>query len=306
MDILCVGELLVDFIGAQHGKTIATTNTYNRFLGGSTANLAVNANKIGLAVDLAASVGDDGLGKYLLDELTNFGLSTAHITKIPNQPTSLVFVTKSNETPDFVPVRGADAHISEPQINDDLINKAKVFHTSCFALSQEPARSIIMDKATKASILGCKLSIDINYAAEIWSNKTEAIDVIKIYCSLNPLVKISEDDAKRLFGDVASHSDIFSLLHSYGANVVCLTLGSEGAMLAHKGKDTFHKPAIKINKAVDVTGAGDAFWSGFLYGYIKNHNLEQCISFGLKLAHIKLQHVGPIPEFINLANPKII
>ena len=93
-----------------------------------------------------------------------------------------------------------------------------------FRLAQVVSSFANSFKATKASILGCKLSIDINYAAEIWSNKTEAIDVLKTYCSLNPLLKISEDDAKRLFGDVASHSDIFSLLHSYGADVVCLTL----------------------------------------------------------------------------------
>ena len=140
MDILCVGEILVDFIGAQFGKTIATTESYNRFLGGSTSNLAFNANTIGLSVDLVASVGDDGLGQYLLDELNVFGLSTAHITKVPNQPTSLIFVSRSNETPDVVPVRVSDKHISDLQISDFTINNATVFHNSCFALSQEPAR----------------------------------------------------------------------------------------------------------------------------------------------------------------------
>ena len=301
MDILCVGEILVDFIGAQYGKTIASTESYNRFLGGSTANLAVNANTIGLAVDLVASVGNDGLGQFLLDELTDFGLSTAHITKISSQPTSLIFVSRSNETPDFVPVRGADAHILDTQISDDIINKVKVFHTSCFALSQEPARSVIMRKAKQAFVSGCKLSIDINYATEIWPDKEQAVAFIKAYCAFNPLVKISADDAKRLFGDVASYNDIFTLFHSYGADVVCLTLGSEGVMLAQKGKGAFHKPAIKINEVIDVTGAGDAFWSGFLYGYIKNHDFEQCVSNGLKLAHIKLQHVGHIPESTSLS-----
>ena len=301
MDILCVGEILVDFIGAQYGKTIATTESYNRFLGGSTANLAVNANTIGLAVDLVASVGNDGLGQFLLDELTDFGLSTAHITKISSQPTSLIFVSRSNDTPDFVPVRGADPHILDTQISDDTINKVKVFHTSCFALSQEPARSVIMRKAKQAFASGCKLSIDINYATEIWPDKEQAVAFIKAYCAFNPLVKISADDAKRLFGDVASYNDIFTLFHSYGADVVCLTLGSEGVMLAQKGKGDFHKPAIKINEVIDVTGAGDAFWSGFLYGYIKNHDFEQCVSNGLKLAHIKLQYVGHIPESTSLS-----
>jgi len=249
---------------------------------------------------LVASVGSDGLGQYLLDELNSFGFNTSYVGKNLNQTTSLIFVSRSENTPDFLAVRGADAYILEPQISDDTINRAKVFHTSCFALSQEPARSVIMRKAKKASELGCKLSIDVNYAIEIWPDKLEAIKFIKSYCALNPLVKISADDAKRLFEDDASYNDIITLFHNYGADVVCLTLGSEGVMLAQKGKEIFHKPAIKINAVIDVTGAGDAFWSGFLYGYIKNHDFEQCVSFGLKIAHIKLQHVGHIPESSSL------
>ena len=303
MDILSVGEILVDFIGEQYGKSIAETENYTRLLGGSSANLTVNANTIGLDVTLVASVGNDGLGQYLLDELNSFGCNTSYVAKISNQPTSLIFISRSNNTPDFIPIRGADAYIAEAQINNELVQKAKVFHTSCFALSQEPARSVIMRKAKLAFESGCKLSIDINYATEIWPNKEEAVKFIKAYCAFNPLVKISADDAKRLFGDVDTYNNIFPLFHSYGADTVCLTLGGEGVILAQKGKKSIHKPAIKLNKVVDVTGAGDAFWSGFLYGYIKNHDMEQCVLFGLKLAHIKLQNVGHIPEFTSLVTP---
>lgn len=303
MDILSVGELLVDFIGDHYGKSIAETENYTRLLGGSAANLAVNANTIGLDVALVASVGNDGLGQYLLDELDSFGCNTSYVAKISNQPTSLIFISRTDDTPDFIPVRGADAHISELQIKNVIIEKARIFHTSCFALSLEPARSGIMRKAKLAFESGCKLSIDINYATEIWPNSEEAVKFIKAYCAFNPLVKISADDAKRLFGDVDIYNEIFTLFHSYGADTVCLTLGGEGVILAQKGKKSIHKPAIKLNKVVDVTGAGDAFWSGFLYGYIKNHGMEQCVLFGLKIAHIKLQNVGHVPKFTSLSIP---
>lgn len=303
MDILCVGEILVDFIGAQNGKSIATTESYNRFLGGSPANVAVNAKRIGLDVSLVASVGNDGFGRFLSEKLVKLELSIANLLVVSKHNTSLIFVSRSNNTPDFIPIRGADAYIAEAQINHELVQKARVFHTSCFALSQEPARSVIMRKAKLAFESGCKLSIDINYATEIWPNQEEAVKFIKAYCAFNPLVKISADDAKRLFGDVDNYNDIFPLFHSYGADTVCLTLGGEGVILAQKGKKFIHKPAIKLNKVVDVTGAGDAFWSGFLYGYIKNHDMEQCVLFGLKLAHIKLQNVGHVPEFTSLVTP---
>ena len=303
MDILCVGEILVDFIGDQHGKSISETESYTRLLGGSTTNLAVNAKRLGLDVSLVASIGSDGLGQYLNDELENFGLSTTQLNKTATHPTSLIFVSRSNDTPDFVPIRGADAHILENQVSNEALNKASVFHTSCFALSKEPARSTIMNKAMEAFDLGCKLSIDINYSPKIWSDRNEAIAVIKAYCNLNPFVKISADDTKRLFGETISNEEIFTFFHSYGADTVCLTLGSKGVMLSQKGKEIIYKPAISLVNVIDVTGAGDAFWAGFLYGYIKKHNMEQCVSFGFELAYIKLQHVGHLPENTTLTIP---
>ena len=74
-------------------------------------------------------------------------------------------------------------------------------------------------------------------------------------------------------------------------------------MLSQKGKEIIYKPAISLVNVIDVTGAGDAFWAGFLYGYIKKHNMEQCVSFGLELAYIKLQHVGHLPENTTLTIP---
>ena len=303
MDILCVGEILVDFIGDQYGKSISKTKSFSRYLGGSTANLAVNAKRIGLDVNLVAAIGNDGLGKYLHNELVKFGLKTTHIAQLTSHPTSVIFVSRSNDTPDFLPVRGADTYISEKLIDDKLLSNTTVFHTSCFALSKEPARSVIMRKAKQAYMRGCKLSIDINYSQKIWNDKAEAIHFIKEYCALNPLVKISADDTKRLFGNTISYEDAFSLFHSYGADTVCLTLGSKGVILAEKEKKLITKPAISVSKVIDVTGAGDAFWSGFLFGYIKNYAPEQCVSFGLNLAHIKLQHVGHLPKNTNVTLP---
>ena len=81
---------------------------------------------------------------------------------------------------------------------------------------------------------------------------------------------------------------------------VCLTLGSNGVKLAQKRKETIALPAIKVEKIVDATGAGDAFWSGFLFAYIKEKPMEQCLEIALKLAALKLQNIGRLPNNINV------
>ena len=299
IDILCVGEVLIDFIGHQSGVLINETRDYHRYLGGSPANVAMNSARLGLDAVMVATVGDDGLGEYILERLGEIRVNTNQIKKIEHEPTSVIFVSRSDSTPDFIPFRKADSNITEDQIPKELLLNTNIFHTTCFALSKDPAQSTILRKAEEAFNLGCKLSIDVNYARKLWSSQDEALKVIKAYCKFNPLVKISEDDMLRLFEQKLPHDDIFGFFHTQGIDTVCLTLGSKGVKLSQKGGKVIELPAIKIN-VVDATGAGDAFWSGFLFAYIKEKPIEKCLEVALQLAALKLQNVGRLPDNINI------
>jgi fructokinase len=125
----------------------------------------------------------------------------------------------------------------------------------------------------------------------------EAKRSISEYCSLDPLIKVSQDDVDRLFGEGMSHEDIFSHLHGLGARMVCLTLGKDGAKLSEQGTDVIKLSALKVDKIMDATGAGDAFWSGFLFATLEGKSKEERLKTGLKMAAIKLQNVGRIPDF---------
>ena len=300
INILCVGEVLVDFIGHQNNVLINETRDYHRYLGGSPANVAMNCKRLGLSSTLVSTVGNDGFGEYIFKRLEEIGISTSNIKISENKSTSVIFVSKSNGTPDFMPYRNADYQISEDQITTEILSQTKIFHTTCFALSKNPAQTTILKKAEEAYKKGCKLSIDINYAKELWDTKKEALQVIKNYCQFNPLIKISEDDMLRLFETALPHQEIFDFFHNLGVETVCLTLGSEGVKLSQKGKDIIQLPAIKIEKVMDTTGAGDAFWSGFLFAYIKEKSIEECLQIALKLAALKLQNVGRLPNNINI------
>ena len=300
IDILCVGEVLVDFIGHQEGVLINETRDYHRYLGGSPTNVAMNATRLGLKTILIASVGKDGFGSYVTDRLGNAGIQTNHIAVLKKKSTSVIFVSRSDGTPDFIQYRSADCCISEEQISTEILSQTKIFHTTCFALSKNPAQETILKKAKEAHDLGCKLSIDVNYAKKLWKSQKEAFEVIKTYCQFNPLIKISEDDMLRLFEKELPHEEIFEFFHNQGVEIICLTLGSKGVKLSQKGNDILQMPAIKIAKVLDSTGAGDAFWSGFLFAYIREKSLEESLNIALKLAALKLQNIGRLPDNINI------
>jgi fructokinase len=301
-DIICVGEVLIDFIGHEMNTSINRTKDFHRFLGGSPTNVAVNCARLGLKSVLVATCGQDGLGDYIVRKLKSNDVVTTQIRKIETAPTSVIFVSKSTQTPDFIPYREADSYIDEAQVPDDLLENAKVFHTTCFALSRNPARKTILERAKKAKSLGLKLSIDINFSERIWPDREEAKQVLQEYLSLNPWVKLSEDDCYRLFAEVKSEDAIFEYFHQMGAETICLTKGKNGVVLSDIHQGLFFQEANYIEEIKDTTGAGDAFWTGFLFAQLHHKSLEESITMAQKLAGIKLQNVGRLPDNIQISN----
>lgn len=300
IDIICIGEVLIDFIGHEINTSINRTKDYHRFLGGSPTNVAVNSSRLGLHSILVASCGQDGLGDYVIRKLKANKVNTDFIGKSDTVPTSVIFVSKSTETPDFIPYRQADCEIFENQLPDEIIANAKIFHTTCFALSKNPARQTILNRAKKAAALGLKLSIDINFSERIWPDREEAKHVLKEYLSNDPLVKLSEDDCYRLFASVKSEEFIFDYFHKMGVSTICLTKGKNGVVVSDVEKGLFFQKAIPIEEIKDTTGAGDAFWTGFLFAQLNQYDLNTSITIAQKLASIKLQNVGRLPDDINI------
>ena len=225
---------------------------------------------------------------------------TDHIRKSDVAPTSVIFVSKSTDTPDFRAYRQADCEIYEDQLPDGIIESAKIFHTTCFALSKNPARQTILNRARKAKELGLKLSIDINFSEKIWPDREEAKLILKEYLANDPLVKLSEDDCYRLFAETKSEEYIFDYFHGLGVTTICLTKGKNGVVVSDLNNGLFFQKALEIHEIKDTTGAGDAFWTGFLYAQIQNKTVEESMSIAQKLAAIKLQNVGRLPDNINL------
>ncbi len=297
--LLAVGELLMDVIGTEIKNNLFDSHFFEKFQGGSPANLAANMARLGQKVAIVSAVGQDNFGQFLIDEVSKLGIDTSLIQQV-SEPTSIVMVSRTTATPDFIAYRTADKEILAEALPNSLLEKAAILHTTCFALSKKPAQSTIVEAAQRMSNIGGQLSIDCNYAPSIWPNRTEAWSIIKAYVSHGAMVKLSEDDAERLYGFEKNQDEIIADFHGFGAKLVCFTLGGKGAWISYEnGKKRFFVAPKKI-EVVDATGAGDAFWSGFLTGVLQKKDMETCAKMASEMAAKKLVHKGPLPSKVFL------
>lgn len=298
IDILSVGELLIDMISTDFAETMDEAEMFKRIPGGSPANLCMNMKRLGNNVRLVSTVGKDDMGNYLISYLKNLGLETTSLRQT-SVPTTLILVTRSKNVSNFEAYRGADCRISANQLNERLLDEVAIFHTTCFALSKKPAQTNILRGARIAAGLGCQLSIDVNYAQKIWDNQKEAQRIVAEFCSHGAFVKCSEVDWERLYNSKLTDAEAAARhFIKLGAKDACITLGGEGCLVASAEQGAHFLPSRKV-EVKDTTGAGDAFWSAYLTARLDGYDILSAAKAGRRMAELKLAHFGPLPTIVD-------
>ncbi|MDM8519870.1 sugar kinase [Anaerolineales bacterium HSG6] len=298
-DVLTIGETLVDFISTEE-----TTNgllgaaNFGKYLGGSPANIAVYVSKLGGKSAIISKTGIGVFGQFLKGELQYHGVNTDYMIMDHRVHTSFIFVSRSQATPDFEPYRNGDYKLTPQEVAVDAISRAKVVHASTWGPSREPCRSAIKKAFWLAKDQGKIVSFDPNYSPIIWPDYQEAQQVLREIYRYATITKPSLDDAQRLFGAGHTPEQYIEMFHELGPETVVLTMGGDGSIVSHDGNIIVQLPARPI-KVVDVTGAGDSYWAGFLVAMLDGHPLETCARFARELVELKLTTVGPLPSEID-------
>ncbi len=298
LDILAIGEILVDFISGDVCEDLSSAFTYHRFIGGSPVNIAINGARLGGRTGVIARAGTDFLGDYLEGELKACGVDTTGLSRDPTANTSIIFVSRTCGTPCYEAFRNSDYQLSPDMIDADMIRKTRLVHSSAFALSREPLRSSVLKVFRLAREMGLTVSFDPNYREKIWPDRHEAMRIIQEAYSYADITKPSLDDAVNIFGPGLSPSEYASRFARMGPSTVVLTMGEKGALLCRDELPTVMIPARRVD-VQDVTGAGDAFWAAFLMGHLDGLGGEDGVLFAREIVAMKLSRIGPLPESID-------
>lgn len=298
-DVLSIGETLIDLISDVEQGSSVDSRQFNMYPGGQATNVALNVARLGGASTIVACVGDDSLGLFLRHHLAVAGVEISYLKVVSHTPTTLAIVTRHLATPDFAIYRGADAHIVSGDVPLSLLSTTSLVHTSAFALSCEPSRSTVLDFVAQAHAAGCLISFDPNYHPRLWEMDERPRLIFEKICPYVYLTKPSLDDCIRLFGDGQTPESYAAHFLAWGVQEVVLTMGSAGVLHVNaKGAAYYSMRQIEV---VDVTGAGDSFWSGLLLATLDGYAMPEAIRVAQAVAEIKLQQVGPLSQNVDRA-----
>ncbi len=298
--ILIVGELLIDLISTNYVKELSEAKNFERRFGGSPGNIALNLADMGLHPTILSRVGRDPFGKSILENLRTRGVNVENIQLDSVNPTSFVLISKSRETPQFFPLRGADKYLQIPENIDDLVKNCSILHFSSWSISQEPARATTLKLIDMAKRAGAKICFDPNYRRVLWENKQDGTPFVKDILKDVFLLKPSRDDAFNICGEMKDE-DYVRTFHNLGVKNVVMTLGKDGVVVSD-GKKMKHFPSL-AKHVVDTTGAGDAFWAGMYYSISRERNIFEAAKVGNAVSAFRLENIGtnsPLPEMDKL------
>ena len=300
-DVFAIGELLVDMISDDYDAD-NSCNKYSRYFGGSPANITINIKRLGGNPIISASVGNDRLGEFLINNLKKNNINTEFINKV-NNSTSMVLVTKSKETPLPIFYRSADYNLEYNEDIGSILKNSKIVHFSCWPISQKKSRKVIekvIEEARKNNVL---IGFDPNYHEMIWEEGHDGIEYIKNLIGKLDIIKPSEVDAERIFGPDTPENHVDKFIQC-GAKLVIMTLGKDGAIVSN-GTETIKFKTL-ATEVVDTTGAGDAFWGGFYTALTSNYPLKEALNIGFATSAFKLKNVGAIAELPSIEELKTL
>jgi len=269
-DVLCIGELLTDYI-TKEDKPLKEVEVFDKFFGGSPANIVFHMKNMGKKPLLITKIGNDADGKFLLKTLEKYEIIQEHVKIDKKRETTKSFIKRHPVTPEFEILRGADTQLGLDEIDISLVRKSKVVHTNAFTLAEEPTRSTVLQVMEEAHKQGKIISFDPNYRRKVWPAGEDHLAILKKAYAHADLTKPSIDDAREIFGHCTPR-EFVKKFHALGAKIVVLTMGAKGSLIS-MGRKAISVPPEQCD-AHDATGAGDLYWSIFLASLLDGDKVE--------------------------------
>ncbi len=286
-DLIILGRIAIDLNPAytdlvkEEFGPLKNVHYFEKFVGGSPANIALGTTKHGLKVGFIGKVSNDQFGDFVVDYFNEKGIDTSHITRAEHgEKLGLTFTEmESPSKSDILMYRNmaADLQLHVDDIDEEYIKKAKVLLISGTALAQAPSREATIKALMLAKRNKTRVLFDIDYRAYNWRNADEISMYHFIVAKEANIIMGSREEfdlTEKLV--MPGMNDAESAYH---ARIVVIKHGMEGSTAYTRDGQKFSiKPFPVV--ARKGFGGGDGYASAFIYGLFSNWDIIDCLEFG--------------------------
>lgn len=264
LDVITIGEVLIDF--TPTGRTAGDNEQFECNAGGAPANVAAALSRLGARSMLISKVGEDHFGSLLRNTLLHSGVDVSALSTIVEANTTLAFVhLDDNGERSFTFFRKprADTFLDSKDVPFNRIEHCKALHFGSLSMTHEPARTATRASVVKAKEAGVLLSFDPNIRFGLWESHEEAKQNILWGMNYADILKISEEELSFITDTSDVEKGSLALQQQFGISLIVVTLAEKGCFYRLAGHEGYIA-GFQV-KAIDTTGAGDAFLGCLLY-----------------------------------------
>src|SRR5215472_13717071 len=313
LEIICLGRFAVDFYAQQIGARLEDVTSFAKYLGGSSANTAFGCARLGLKAGLISRIGDDALGHFLVETIAREGCDVSHVSVDPTRLTGAVVLgIKDRETFPLVFMREncADMAIAEADVEEAYIAKARALLITGTHLSTEYINrisSLALERARKNDV---RTILDIDYRPVLWGltkrgdGETRYIRSDNVTAHLQRMLPMFDLVIGTIeeFNIAGGSTEIMASLAAVRAVTPATLVVKRGPLgcavidgaIPASLDEAFNGEGVEV-EVLNVLGAGDAFSSGFLSGWVRGEKYDACCRYANACGALVVSRHGCAP-----------
>ncbi|PYE86619.1 5-dehydro-2-deoxygluconokinase [Phyllobacterium leguminum] len=315
LDVITIGRASVDLYGTQIGGRLEDMGSFEKYIGGSPTNIACGAARLGLKTALISRVGDEHMGRFILEQLAREGVSTAGVKVDPERLTALVILGIRDDTQFpliFYRENCADMALCEDDIDEAFIAVARAIVVTGTHLSHPHTEAAVIKALRLARKHGLRTALDIDYRPNLWGvaghgeGESRFVESAKVTARLQStlhyfdLIVGTEEEFHIAGGSTDTIAALRAVRAVSAATLVCKR-GPLGAV-AFEGEipdslDNGQSGQGFPIEVFNVLGAGDGFFAGLLRGWMSGADWSTSLKFANACGAFAVSRHGCTPAY---------
>jgi 5-dehydro-2-deoxygluconokinase len=281
-ELITVGRCGVDLYPLRSGVPLSEVDTFARFLGGTAANVAVAAARLGRRTALITRTGEDPFGHFVHAALRGYGVDDRFVTPVPHLKTPITFCEIF--PPDDFPLyfyrepKAPDLEIYPEELDPAALRETGILWLTGSGLSTEPSRSAHL-AALAARTAGTTV-LDLDYRPMFWPSREAAGAAAREAIGTGAVTALvgNREECAVVTGDEDPGRMAELLLAMPGIRLAVVKLGPAGVLARDRDGAEVRLPPVPV-EVENGLGAGDAFGGALCHGLLAGWPLRDVLSF---------------------------